>query len=60
VTLVEGYAVSEFVGSHALVAPRDELGTTTAVITTASHLQSSMETALATGNLVAFWGRRPV
>jgi len=58
VTLVEGYAVSEYVGCHALVALRDTPGTTVAVITTAVHLQSLLETALATGNLIAFRGQK--
>ncbi len=58
VTLVEGYAVPGYVGCHALVALRDTPGTTVAVLTTAAHLQSLLETALATGNLVAFRGQK--
>ncbi|MCX6032653.1 MAG: hypothetical protein NT169_25630 [Chloroflexi bacterium] len=58
VTLVEGYAVPGFVGCHALVALRDTPGTTVAVMTTASHLQSLLETALATRNLIALWGEK--
>jgi hypothetical protein len=58
VTLVEGYAVPAYVGCHALVALRDTPGTTVAVMTTAPHLQSLLETALATGNLIAFRGQK--
>jgi hypothetical protein len=58
VTLVEGYAVPAYVGCHALVALRDTPGATVAVMTTASHLQSLLETALATGNLIAFRGQK--
>lgn len=58
VTLVEGYAVPAYVGCHALVALRDTPGTTVAVMTTASHLHSLLETALTTGNLIAFRGQR--
>lgn len=56
VTLVEGYALSNFVGCHALVSLRDTLGKTVAVITTASNMQHLLETALTTGNLVGFAG----
>jgi hypothetical protein len=56
VTLVEGYALTTFVGCHALVALRDTPGQTVAVLTSQVRLQSLLETALATGNLVAFWG----
>lgn len=58
VTLVEGYAVPAYVGCHALVALRDTPGTTVAVMTTAAHLQSLLETALATGYLIAFRGQK--
>ena len=53
-TLVEGYAVPAYLGSHTLVALCDTPGTTVAVMTTATHLQSLLETALATRNLIAF------
>jgi hypothetical protein len=56
VTLVEGYAVPNYVGCHALVALRDTPGKTVAVMTTEVRLQSLLETALDTGNLIAFWG----
>ena len=57
VTLVEGYSVLSYIGCHALVALRDTPGKTVAVMTTEQRLQSLLETALATGNLIAFWGR---
>ncbi len=56
VTLVEGYALTSFTGCHALVSLRDTPGKTVAVLTTEIRLQSLLETALATGNLIAFWG----
>jgi hypothetical protein len=58
VTLVEGYAVPSYTGCHALVALRDTPGKTVAVMTTEQRLQSLLETALATGNLIAFWGQK--
>ena len=58
VTLVEGYDVPGYVGCHALVALRDSPGKTVAVMTTAQRLQSLLETALSTGDLIAFWGHR--
>jgi hypothetical protein len=56
VTLVEGYAVASFTGCHALVSLRDTPGKTVAVLTPEIRLQSLLETALATGNLIAFRG----
>jgi hypothetical protein len=58
VTLVEGYALSCFIGCHALVALRDTPGKTVAVLTSEVRLQSLLETALATGNLIAFLGTK--
>lgn len=58
VTLVEGYDVSSYQGCHALVALRDQPGTTVAVLTTQHRLQALLETALATGNLIAFRGSK--
>ncbi|MCL5317454.1 MAG: hypothetical protein M1503_04200 [Thaumarchaeota archaeon] len=58
VTLVEGYALSTFIGCHALVALRDTPGKTVAVLTSEHRLQTLLETALATGNLIAFWGQK--
>lgn len=59
VTLVEGYALPhDFTGCHALVALRDTPGTTVAVLTRDRGLQSLLETALGTGNLIAFRGDR--
>lgn len=56
VTLVEGYALPQFVGCHALVTLRDQPGKTIALLTMEPTLQSLLETALVTGNLIAFWG----
>jgi hypothetical protein len=56
VTLVEGYGLTSYTGCHALVTLRDTPGTTVAVLTSEQRLQSLLETALATGNLIAFWG----
>ncbi len=56
VTLVEGYALPAYTGCHALVALRDTPGKTVAVMTTEVRLQSLLEQALDTGNLIAFWG----
>jgi hypothetical protein len=58
VTLVEGYALTNFTGCHALVALRDTPGKTVAVLTTQHRLQTLLETALSTGNLIAFWGQK--
>ncbi len=57
VTLVEGYAVQGYIGCHALVSLRDQPSVTVAVLTTEHRLQSLLETALATGNLIAFRGQ---
>ena len=56
VTLVEGYALPNFTGIHALVALRDTPGTTVAVLTTQHRLQTLLESALTSGNLIAFYG----
>jgi hypothetical protein len=56
VTLVEGYALTGFTGCHALVNLRDTPGKTVAVLTSEVRLQSLLETALDTGNLIAFLG----
>jgi hypothetical protein len=56
VTLVQGYALAAYTGCHALVALRDTPGKTIAVLTSELRLQSLLETALATGNLIAVWG----
>ena len=58
VTLVEGYALPTYVGCHALVALRDTPGKTIAVMTNDGRLQSLLETALATGNLVAVFAQK--
>ena len=56
VTLVEGYALPGFTGCHALVFLRDTPNKTVAVMTTEVRLQSLLETALDTKNLIAFLG----
>lgn len=58
VTLVEGYALKSYTGCHALIALRDTPGKTIAVMTSEQRLQSLLETAVASGNLVAFWGQK--
>jgi hypothetical protein len=58
VTLVEGYAIPSYVGCHALVALRDTPAKTVAVLTSEQRLQSLLETALATGNLIASLGHK--
>ena len=58
VILVEGYALPNFNGCHALVTLRDTPGKTIAVLTTDQGLQSLLETALATGNLIDFYGSK--
>ena len=58
VTLVEGYALPNFLGCHALVFLRDTPNKTVAVLTSAHNLQNLLETALATGNLIAFRGSK--
>ena len=55
-TLVEGYALPGYTGCHALVSLRDTPGKTVAVMTSEVRLQSLLETALDTGNLIAFLG----
>jgi len=56
VMLVEGYALSSFIGVHALVALRDTPGKTVAVMTSHHRLQTLLESALLSGNLIAFFG----
>jgi hypothetical protein len=58
VTLVEGYSVPGFIGCHALVSLRDTPGKTVAVLTQDARLQGLLETALSTGNLIAFSGHK--
>ena len=60
VTLVEGYALANFTGVHALVALRDTPLKTVAVLTMQHRLQTLLESALTSGNLIAFYGRRLV
>jgi hypothetical protein len=58
VTLVEGYNLPSYVGCHALVVLRDTPGKIIAVLSSEQRLQSLLETALSTGNLIAFWGQK--
>lgn len=58
VTLVEGYALPSFTGFHALVALRDGPKKTVAILASSQGLQTLSETALATGNLIAFRGNK--
>jgi len=57
VILVEGYDLTSFIGCHALVSLRDTPGKIVAVLTSEVRLQSLLETALATGHLIAFLGQ---
>jgi len=58
VTLVQGYGLSSYVGCHALVALKDTPGKTVAVLTSEPQLQSLLESALATGNMVGVLGHK--
>lgn len=58
VLLIEGYALPSYTGCHAVVQLLDPPGTTIAVMTGEVRLQSLLETALDTGNLVAVWAQR--
>ena len=61
VTLVQGYQQPPtFVGCHAIVALRDTPGKEAAVLTPEWRLQSLLETALDTGNLIAFEGQKQI
>ncbi|MBD0325780.1 MAG: hypothetical protein ICV68_05080 [Pyrinomonadaceae bacterium] len=58
VTLIEGYVLPTFIGFHALIALRDSPGKTIAVMSSQHRLQTLLETALATGNLVDLYARK--
>jgi hypothetical protein len=58
VILVEGYNLPSYVGCHSLVTLRDTPGKTVAVLTSEQRLQSLLETALSTGNLICLWGQK--
>ncbi|MCA9966575.1 MAG: hypothetical protein KC423_20140 [Anaerolineales bacterium] len=60
VILIEGYALTTYTGCHAVVTLRDTPGKTVVVLTVELRLQSLLETALETGNLIAFRGRKLV
>jgi hypothetical protein len=55
VQLVKGYALTNFVGCHAVVKLLD--GSTVIVLTSEQRLQSLLETALATGFVICFQGQ---
>ncbi len=57
VSLVEGYDLPTYKGCHALVRLRDTQKVV-AVMTSEQKLQSLLETALSTGNLIAFRGEK--
>ena len=57
VTLVEGYALPGFTGIHSLIALRDTPNKTVAVLTKQHRLQTLLESALASGYLIAFFGK---
>lgn len=56
VLLVEGYALPNFTGCHAVIALRDTPGAMIAVVTTEIRLQALLETALAKNYLVDIYG----
>jgi hypothetical protein len=56
VTSVEVHDLPTFRGAHALVDLRDSPGTTVAVLTEETRLQSILESALISGNRIQFYG----
>jgi len=58
VILIEGYELAYFNGCHALISLRNTPGKTVAVLTTSHRLQTLLETALSTGNLIACFGEK--
>lgn len=58
VILVEGYASATFDGCHALISLRNKPEKTVAVLTASHRLQTLLETALSTGNLIAAFGEK--
>ena len=55
---VEGIVLTTFVGCYAVVVLSDSPGKEIGVVTSEQRLQSLLETALATGNLIAFSGHQ--
>lgn len=55
IVLIETYDVSGFKGIHAKMELRD-YKETIILLTKSKRLQTTLETALATGNLIFFWG----
>jgi hypothetical protein len=58
VILIEGHTIGAYKGVHALVTLRDKPGVTIAVLTKLHWLQTMLEKALSTGNLVAITGKK--
>ena len=58
VRLVEGIVLPTFVGCHAVVVLSDPPGKEIGVVTSEQRLQSLLETALATGNLMHCYGHQ--
>ena len=56
VRLVERHGLTNFNGAHAVIELRDHPGVMVAVLTKQFRLQSLLESALTSGNLVAFMG----
>jgi hypothetical protein len=57
VRMVESVVVPSYAGCWAVVLLRDTPGKLVGLVTTEQRLQSLLETALATGNLIEFGGR---
>jgi hypothetical protein len=55
---VERHALTNFDGAHALVELCNSPGGTVAVLTTQMRLQGLLQSALSSGNLIAFQGAR--
>jgi hypothetical protein len=56
VRLVETHGLANFDGAHAVIELRDHPGVTVAVLTKQYRLQSLLESAVTSGNLVGFMG----
>jgi hypothetical protein len=58
VSFVEGYALPNFLGCHAIVRLRDPPQNNVAVLTSEHRLQTILEVALSTGDLIVFFGQK--
>ena len=56
VRLVENHGLANFEGAHAVIELRDHPGVMVAVLTKQYRLQSLLESAVTSGNLVGFMG----